>query len=71
MVDAAVLAISLAHLAAGTAAGGIDESTDAWDTIDWLVKNVPNNNGKVGVSGISYPGFYAAQAAVDPPNVEK
>jgi putative CocE/NonD family hydrolase len=43
----------------------IDESTDAWDTIDWLVKNVPNNSGKVGVWGISYPGFYAAQAAVD------
>jgi putative CocE/NonD family hydrolase len=46
-------------------AGAIDESTDAWDTIDWLVKNVPNNSGKVGVWGISYPGFYAAQAAVD------
>ena len=43
----------------------IDESTDAYDTIDWLVKNVPNNTGKVGVWGISYPGFYAAQAAVD------
>jgi putative CocE/NonD family hydrolase len=43
----------------------IDESTDAWDTIDWLVKNVPNNSGKVGVWGISYPGFYAAQAAID------
>ena len=37
-----------------------DESTDTYDTIDWLVKNVPNNNGKVGVWGISYPGFYAA-----------
>jgi putative CocE/NonD family hydrolase len=43
----------------------IDESTDTFDTIDWLVKNVPNNTGKVGVWGISYPGFYAAQAAVD------
>jgi putative CocE/NonD family hydrolase len=43
----------------------IDESTDAWDTIDWLVKNVPANNGRVGIWGISYPGFYAAQAAVD------
>ena len=48
-----------------TTKGGVDESTDAWDTIDWLVKNVPSNNGKVGVWGISYPGFYAAQAAVD------
>jgi len=37
-----------------------DESTDTYDTIDWLVKNVPNNNGKVGIWGISYPGFYAA-----------
>ncbi len=44
--------------------GEIDESTDAWDTIDWLVKNVPNN-GRVGAWGISYPGFYAAQAAVN------
>ena len=49
--------------AAGKSA--IDESTDAYDTIDWLVKNVPNNSGKVGVWGISYPGFYAAQSAVD------
>lgn len=45
--------------------GEIDESTDAWDTIDWLVKNVPSNNGRVGAWGISYPGFYAAQSAVD------
>lgn len=37
----------------------IDESTDTYDTIDWLVKNVPNNNGKVGILGISYPGFYS------------
>ncbi|RPI18379.1 MAG: CocE/NonD family hydrolase, partial [Acidobacteria bacterium] len=43
----------------------IDESTDAYDTIDWLVKNIPNNNGKVGIWGISYPGFYAAMAAID------
>lgn len=42
-----------------------DEATDAWDTIDFLVKNVPNNSGKVGVWGISYPGFYAAQSAID------
>jgi putative CocE/NonD family hydrolase len=38
----------------------VDATTDSYDTIDWLVKNVPNNNGKVGVWGISYPGFYAA-----------
>ncbi|WP_462264913.1 CocE/NonD family hydrolase [Mucilaginibacter sp.] len=35
-----------------------DEGTDTYDTIDWLIKNLPNNNGKVGVWGISYPGFY-------------
>ncbi|MBS2015633.1 MAG: CocE/NonD family hydrolase [Deltaproteobacteria bacterium] len=45
--------------------GEIDESTDAYDTIDWLVKNVPQNNGRVGAWGISYPGFYAAQTAID------
>ena len=37
----------------------IDESSDTYDTIDWLVKNVDNNHGKVGTWGISYPGFYA------------
>jgi putative CocE/NonD family hydrolase len=37
-----------------------DETTDTYDTIDWMVKNVPNNNGRVGIWGISYPGFYAA-----------
>jgi len=43
----------------------IDESTDAFDTIDWLVKNVPLNNGKVGLLGISYPGFYSAAGMID------
>jgi putative CocE/NonD family hydrolase len=47
------------------AKGGVDEATDAWDTIDFLVKNVPASSGKVGAWGISYPGFYAAQAAID------
>lgn len=42
-----------------------DESTDAYDTIDWLVKNVPNNNGNVGVFGISYPGFYASMSMIN------
>ncbi|HZZ73214.1 MAG TPA: CocE/NonD family hydrolase [Pirellulales bacterium] len=42
-----------------------DESTDAYDTIDWLVKNVPRNNGKVGMWGISYPGFYTAEGMID------
>jgi putative CocE/NonD family hydrolase len=44
----------------------IDEGTDAYDTVDWLVKNVPDNNGKVGVMGVSYPGFLAAEVAIDP-----
>ena len=43
-----------------------DESTDAWDTIDWLVKHLPNNNGKVGVLGISYRGWLAGLAGVNP-----
>ncbi len=44
---------------------GIDESTDMYDTVDYLLKNVPANNGKVGILGISYPGFYAAASIVD------
>jgi putative CocE/NonD family hydrolase len=40
----------------------IDESSDTYDTIEWLINNVPNNNGKVGMWGISYPGFYTAAA---------
>ncbi len=47
------------------APGEIDENSDTWDTIDWLVKNVPNNNGKVGMFGISYPGFYTAMGMID------
>lgn len=42
----------------------IDEASDAYDTIDWLVKNVENNNGNVGVFGTSYPGFYSTMAAL-------
>ena len=45
---------------------GVDESTDTYDTIEWLVKNVPNNNGRVGTAGISYGGFLAAMALVNP-----
>jgi putative CocE/NonD family hydrolase len=44
---------------------GTNESTDAYDTIDWLVKNLPHNNGKVGVMGISYRGWLAGLAGVD------
>ena len=42
-----------------------DENSDTWDSIDWLVKHVPNNNGKVGMFGISYPGFYTAMGMID------
>jgi putative CocE/NonD family hydrolase len=42
-----------------------DESSDTWDTIDWLVKNLPNNSGKVGMFGISYPGFYTSMGMID------
>jgi len=45
---------------------GIDESTDAYDTIDWLVKNVPETNGKVGVIGSSYLGFTTLAAEINP-----
>ncbi len=41
-----------------------DEASDTYDTIDWLVKNLQNNNGNVGVFGISYPGFYSTMAAL-------
>ena len=41
----------------------IDEASDTYDAIDWLVKNLPGNNGNVGVFGISYPGFYSTMAA--------
>jgi len=43
----------------------VDESSDTWDTIDWMVKNIKGNNGKVGMYGISYPGFYTAAAIPD------
>ena len=43
----------------------VDETTDTRDTIDWLLKNVPNNSGRVGVLGVSYPGFLAMMAGID------
>ncbi len=42
----------------------IDESTDTYDTIEWLLHNVPNNNGKVGLKGISYSGFYTSTGLI-------
>jgi hypothetical protein len=46
--------------------GAVDESTDTWDTIDWLMKNLKGNNGKAGILGVSYPGWLALVGAVDP-----
>ncbi|BFP39967.1 CocE/NonD family hydrolase [Flavobacteriaceae bacterium GF1] len=44
----------------------VDESSDTYDTIEWLVNHVANNNGRVGLWGISYPGFYATYGTIDP-----
>jgi len=49
-----------------TQKNAVDESTDTWDAIDWLVKNISNNNGRVGITGISYPGWLALVGGVDP-----
>lgn len=49
-----------------TQKGSVDESTDTWDTVDWLMKNIKGNNGKAGIFGISYPGWLALVGAVDP-----
>ncbi|MBI9072544.1 MAG: CocE/NonD family hydrolase [Melioribacteraceae bacterium] len=43
----------------------IDETTDSYDTIEWLINNIPNNNGNVATWGTSYPGFYAAMSCID------
>jgi uncharacterized protein len=48
-----------------TAKAGVDESTDTYDSIGWLIKSLPNNNGKVGVFGVSYLGWTSAMATVD------
>jgi hypothetical protein len=50
---------------AHTGKADVDETTDTRDTIDWLLKNQPNHNGKVGVLGVSYPGFLAIMAGID------
>jgi putative CocE/NonD family hydrolase len=46
--------------------GSIDESTDAYDTVDWLLKNIPGVNGRVGMLGVSYSGWLTAMAMLDP-----
>ncbi len=43
----------------------VDDSSDLYDTIDWLLKNVPNNNGNAGIWGISYPGFFTSASIID------
>ncbi|HEX4577825.1 MAG TPA: CocE/NonD family hydrolase [Edaphobacter sp.] len=52
-------------IVAHTTKKDVDETTDTRDTIDWLLKNVPNNSGKVGVFGVSYPGFLAMSAGIE------
>ena len=52
------------HKANKTAAD-VDESTDMFDTVEWLLKNIPNNNGRVGIWGNSYPGFFASASIID------
>jgi putative CocE/NonD family hydrolase len=53
------------HLDKKSSKEDVDESSDTYDTVDWLTKNVPNNNGNVGQWGISYPGFYTAAGMID------
>jgi putative CocE/NonD family hydrolase len=53
------------HANQARVAGEGNESQDMHDTVEWLLKNVPNNNGKVGILGISYPGFYTAASIID------
>lgn len=53
------------HKPQKTSSADVDESTDTWDTIDWLVKTLPCNNGRVGTWGISYGGFYVSAGMID------
>jgi uncharacterized protein len=53
------------HRAQKQGPADIDESTDTYDTVEWLIRNIPNNNGRVGIYGISYPGFYTAAGIID------
>ncbi len=57
--------VNMRPVASAHEPGDVDESTDTYDTIDWLVKNVAGNNGRAGIWGISYPGFYAACGTID------
>jgi putative CocE/NonD family hydrolase len=53
------------HIAAKQSPADIDESTDTYDTIDWLLANSARHNGRVGMRGISYPGFYVSAGSID------
>lgn len=53
------------HVNPKRAKGEGNESEDMHDTVEWLLKNIPNNNGKVGILGISYPGFYTSASIID------
>jgi putative CocE/NonD family hydrolase len=53
------------HVAVKSGRSDVDESTDTYDTIEWLLRHVPRHNGRVGTWGISYPGFYVAAGLVD------
>ncbi len=53
------------HLDRKASPTDVDESTDTYDTIEWLLKHVPNHNGKVGIWGISYPGYYTSASIID------
>jgi hypothetical protein len=53
------------HIDVKKSAKDVDDSTDFYDTIEYLLKHVPNNNGKVGIWGISYPGFYTSASIID------
>ena len=55
------------HVDAKSGPGDVDDSTDLGDTLDFLLKHVPNNNGKAGIVGVSYPGFFAAASMIDSP----
>ncbi len=54
------------HKAPSESNNTVDESTDSFDTIDWLIKHVPHNNKKVAIFGTSYPGFYTTASCIDP-----
>src|SRR6476620_6945570 len=53
------------HIDVKKSSKDVDDSSDMYDTIEFLLKHVPNNNGKVGIWGISYPGFYTSASIID------